>query len=93
MKTQSLTWLSYPDEGDDEAKLVDNLGLLAEADYLTVLSQRVYGVVPRLPDRYPISSRYHQLLFDGELGYELVGGRISNLLALTCNLICLAGLA
>ena len=76
-----LTWLSSPDEADDEAKLDDNLALLARADYLTVLSQRVYGVVPRQPDRYPLSSRYHQLLFAGALGYEpvWVGGRTPHL--------------
>lgn len=76
-----LTWLSDPDDGDDEAKLAANLALLAEADYVTVLSQRVYGVVPRLPQRYPLSSQAHQLLFDGDLGYELVwvGGRGPNL--------------
>ncbi len=67
-----LTWLSLPDGGDDETKLTANLELLAAAEYLTVLSNRVYGVVPRLPGRYPLSSRYHQLLFDGALGYELV---------------------
>jgi hypothetical protein len=32
----------------------------------------VYGVVPRLPESYPLSGQYHQLLFDGMLGYELV---------------------
>lgn len=81
-RNAELTWLSDPDDGDDEAKLAANLALLAEADYLTVLSQRVYGVVPRLPERYPLSGQYHQLLFDGALGYELVwvGGREPNLL-------------
>jgi hypothetical protein len=76
-----LTWLSDPDGGDDEAKLDANLTLLAEGDYVTILSQRVYGVVPRLPERYPLSSRYYQQLFDGALGYELVwvGGRGPNL--------------
>ncbi|CUS02482.2 membrane protein of unknown function [Candidatus Promineifilum breve] len=67
-----LTWLSLPDAADDAAKLDENLRLLAEADYLTVISNRVYGVVPRLPQRFPISNQYHQLLFDGRLGYELV---------------------
>lgn len=80
-----LTWLSMPDAGDDETKLAANLSLLAEADYLTVLSNRVYGVAPRLPERYPLSGHYHQLLFDGALGYELVwvGGRSPNLLGLS----------
>ena len=67
-----LTWLSRPDAADDEAKLLVNLELLAAADYVTTLSNRVYGVVPRLPERFPISSQYHQLLFDGRLGYEPV---------------------
>ncbi|WP_374689161.1 hypothetical protein, partial [Promineifilum sp.] len=72
-----LTWLSLPDAADDEQKLKANLDLLSGAEYVTILSNRVYGVVPRLPERYPLSSRYHQLLFDGALGYELVwaGGR------------------
>lgn len=67
-----LTWLSNPDAADDETKLMSNLESMAEADYLTILSNRVYGVIPRQRDRYPLSGQYHQLLFDGELGYELV---------------------
>jgi hypothetical protein len=76
-----LTWLSSPDGADDEAKLAANLAKLADAEYLTVLSNRVYGVAPRLPERYPLSGQYHQLLFDGVLGYELVwvGGRYPRL--------------
>jgi len=80
-----LTWLSSPDAGDDEAKLLANLDKLAAADYVTILSNRVYGVVPRQPERFPLSSQYHQLLFDGRLGYELiwVGGRTPRLLGLS----------
>lgn len=76
-----LTWLTGPDELDNEAKLAQNLALLANADYLTLTSNRVYGVVPRLPQRYPLSSQYHQLLLDGKLGYEpvLVIDRAPNL--------------
>ncbi len=79
---QELTWLTGPDQFDDVEKLNANLELLAEAEYLTVMSNRVYGVVPRLSDRYPLSSQYHQLLFDGELGYEpvFVNTRMPNLL-------------
>jgi 4-amino-4-deoxy-L-arabinose transferase-like glycosyltransferase len=67
-----LTWLTGVDEHDDAAKLAANLELLAAADYVTLVSNRVYGVVPRLPGRYPLSSQYHQMLLDGRLGYELV---------------------
>ncbi len=75
-----LTWLSKTADHDDAAKLDANLERLAAADYLTVVSNRIYGVVPRLPDEYPISSQYHQLLFDGALGYEAaaVFGRFPN---------------
>jgi 4-amino-4-deoxy-L-arabinose transferase-like glycosyltransferase len=80
-----LTWLSRPDAADDEAKLLANLTLLAASDYVTILSNRVYGVVPRLPERFPLSSQYHQLLFDGRLGYEpvWVGGRGPRLFGVT----------
>jgi hypothetical protein len=45
---------------------------LAESDYLLFYSSRLYGAIPRLPQRYPDSSRYYQLLFQGDLGYRLV---------------------
>ena len=67
-----LTWLTGPDELDNEAKLQKNLSRLEEAEYVTLLSNRVYGVVPRLADRYRLSHVYHQLLFDGTLGFEAV---------------------
>ncbi len=67
-----LTWLSRADDRDNAEKLAENVALLAEAEYVTILSNRVYGTVPRLPENYPISSQYHALLFSGELGYEPV---------------------
>ena len=69
---QELTWLTGAGDRDSEEKLAENLALLAEADYLTLATNRVYGVAPRLPEAYPVSGQYHQLLFDGELGYALV---------------------
>jgi hypothetical protein len=67
-----LTWLTGPDELDNEAKLQKNLSRLEQAEYVTLLSNRVYGVVPRTEERYRLSHVYHQLLFDGNLGYETV---------------------
>ena len=43
---------------------------LADGDYLIFYSNRTYGSVTRVPERYPMSSQYYQLLFSGELGYE-----------------------
>lgn len=71
-RDEQLTWLTGPDGSDDAEKLAENLDLLARADYVTLLSNRVYGVIPRLPQRYPLSGPYYQLLFDGSLGYEPV---------------------
>ena len=44
---------------------------LAQGDYLIFYSNRTYGSVARLPDRYPLSSRYYRLLFSENLGYRL----------------------
>lgn len=78
---KELVWLTYPDSRDDLAKLEANLQLLAEADYLTLMTNRGYSTVGRLPNRYPLSSQYYPLLFDGSLGYEpvFVVGRSPNL--------------
>ena len=79
-----LTWLTGTTGNDNVEKLAANLELLAEADYVTILTNRVYGTVPRLPDLYPISSKYHELLFSGALGYEpvYVVGRFPTLFGL-----------
>lgn len=71
-ESDELTWLTGPDEADDEAKLAANLARLANADYVVIASNRVYGVVPRLPQRYPLSGHYARLLFSGQLGYDVV---------------------
>ncbi|GAB4267495.1 MAG: hypothetical protein Kow0080_09670 [Candidatus Promineifilaceae bacterium] len=71
-KDEALRWHTRRGEADDLAKLEANLTLLAESEYVTILSNRLYGTAPRLPEKYPLSSQYHQLLFDGSLGYEVV---------------------
>ncbi len=44
---------------------------LAKADYLLYYSNRQYGTVARLPERYPMTRGFYEKLFGGELGYEL----------------------
>ena len=64
--------LELPMYNDDRPHKVNQISdLLARADVLTLYSNRLYGTVPRLEDRYPVSREYYRLLFDGELGYEL----------------------
>ena len=45
---------------------------LNRGDYMVLYSNRMYGTIPRLPERYPLSSKYYRQLFSGTLGYELV---------------------
>ena len=56
---------------DLPAKFREMSELLSEADYLALYSNRLYGTVSRLPDRYPVSREYYRQLFGGDLGYEL----------------------
>ncbi len=58
-------------EPDTTGKMDTIAGYLSQGDYLAFYSNRTYGSVGRLPERYPLSSRYYRLLFSGELGYEL----------------------
>jgi YYY domain-containing protein len=58
-------------EPDSESKLATMGEELARADYLVFFSNRLYGTIPRLPERYPITSEYYNLLFTGQLGYQL----------------------
>ena len=56
---------------DTETKLHGIAEDLAGADYVVFYSNRLYGTIPRLPERYPFSGEYYRLLFSGKLGYEL----------------------
>lgn len=58
-------------EPDNSAKMSALASTLAESDYLILASNRLYGVIPGLPDRYPLTSTYYRLLFGGDLGYRI----------------------
>ena len=58
-------------ERDSQSKLEALAGRLAVSEYLVFYSNRPYSSVSRDPDRFPNSARYYQLLFAGELGYNL----------------------
>lgn len=58
-------------EPDDEVKLASLLGSLSDADYLILSSNRLYGTIPRMSQRYPLTSGYYRALFAGEMGFNL----------------------
>jgi hypothetical protein len=62
--------LALYEEPDDTRKWEALAEQLAESDYLIIASRRLYGSIPRQPDRYPLSTRYYELLFAEELGFE-----------------------
>ena len=55
-----------PDTEGKMGTIAEHLNL---GDYLVFYSNRTYGSVSRVPERYPMSSRYYRLLFSEELGY------------------------
>jgi len=64
---------------DTPEKRAQLLAWLDRADYLFLASNRLYGSIPRLPERYPLTSAYYRALFAGELGFELMGAFTSYL--------------
>ncbi len=58
-------------EPDDPGKVDRLAALLAHSEYVLFFSDRLYGTIPRLPQRYPMGSQYYRMLFSGELGYHL----------------------
>ncbi|MBN18394.1 MAG: hypothetical protein CL758_02785 [Chloroflexi bacterium] len=60
----------YDTDSINKVNLISNR--LSEADYLIIYSNRLYGTINKLPERYPYSTAYYQLLFDEKIGYEFV---------------------
>ncbi len=56
---------------DTPQKATTLSGQLASADVVVISSQRLLKSIPKLPDRYPMTTRYYQLLFAGKLGFHL----------------------
>lgn len=64
-------------DADTSAKVEHVSQQLEKADYLVIFSNRLYGTIPQLPQRYPLTTHYYQLLFTGKLGFELVDAAAS----------------
>jgi len=71
MVSQRFQFFEAHDE-DTQQKLNDLLDLLTSSDYLSLSSNRLYNALPRLPERFPLTTRYYELLFSEQLGFELV---------------------
>lgn len=60
----------YAEENPE--KLRKLVAQLDATEYIFLSSNRLYGSIPRMPMRYPMTTEYYRLLFSGELGFELV---------------------
>jgi YYY domain-containing protein len=56
---------------ESEAKRQELLTTLDQADVVVLSSNRLYRSIPREPWRYPLARRYYELLFSGQLGFDL----------------------
>jgi 4-amino-4-deoxy-L-arabinose transferase-like glycosyltransferase len=74
---KTLTLPMYDD--DNSAKLETLVNALSESDYIVLATQRLSAPITRLPQRYPISSRYYRLLFSGQLGFELAASAVNGI--------------
>ena len=54
---------------DDAAKRTALLDTLDRAQYVVISSPRLWATIPRIGPRFPLTSRYYQALFSGELGF------------------------
>ena len=58
--------------GDDTLQKAQQLAhLLPNIDCITMATDRLDKSIPRLPQRYPLTNHYYQLLFSGQLGFYL----------------------
>lgn len=58
---------------DNSGKIQYYAEKLSNADYIIIASRRMSGTFINLTDMFPVTAKYYQLLFEGELGYDLIG--------------------
>lgn len=57
---------------DDEQKWIDMQVNLAKADYYILSSNRAWGSILRVPDKYPVMSKFYQDLLANKTAYQLI---------------------
>ncbi len=67
---RNTDWGPYEEDTAQKYELLK--AVLREADYVSYSSKRIYGSVDELPERYPMTTKYYELMWSGELGFEMV---------------------
>ena len=67
----------YDSESTTKIRNISNT--LSNSDGIFISSKRLIGTIPRLYERYPLTTNYYKKLLDGDLGYDLVKHQSKNL--------------
>lgn len=62
--------IDRPIEGEKKAEYLAEQ--LDQGEYIVAQTKRLYGATRNVKERYPITTKYFDLLFSGRLGYKLV---------------------
>ncbi len=61
--------LYWPEEKEKWEKMNQ---ALSQVDYIVISSNRLYGSIMTVPEKYPLTYRFYQLLFNNSLGFKKV---------------------
>ncbi len=62
-----IDWSPYEEDTAEKYEILKEK--LREADFVIYSSKRIYGSVDELPERYPMTTRYYDLMFGEQLGF------------------------
>jgi YYY domain-containing protein len=65
---RNIDWSPYEEDTAQKYEILRQK--LREADYVIYSSKRIYGSVAVLPERYPMTTRYYDLMFSEQLGFR-----------------------
>lgn len=71
LKSSSDSLMGWYGE-DTPEKRTQAIQWVNEAQYIVLSSNRLYGSIPRLPMRYPMTTKYYEWLFNGTLDFDLI---------------------
>lgn len=69
-KYRSFQLPVFDPDTDEKWKTINKL--LEDGDYLILSSNRGWGSIPTVPERYPRMTKFYQELFDGKLAYRKI---------------------
>jgi len=66
----SIEFPLYNEDNEDKWRLMDER--LRRTDYIILTSNRLYGSIMTVPEKYPLTYNFYRSLFDGSLGFNKI---------------------